>query len=115
MDPYGLPVSLLVAACDVSLDTARRWKRLGRIPPAPSRLVQWWLRGDLGAIAPAWTGFTLRANELWTPYGFAVRPGEISALAYRGAQIAELQHSLAHPEQWDLLELNEAADRRRLR
>lgn len=99
MDPYGLQAWQLAQACGVSIDTARRWKRLERIPPVPNRLVQWWLRGDLGAIAPAWSGFTLRANELWTPYGFAVRPGEISALAYRAALISELQRALAEPRQ----------------
>lgn len=115
MDPYGLPVSLLVAACGVSPDTARRWKRLGRIPPLADRLIELAIAGELGTLAPAWSGFILRPDALWTPYGFAVRPGEISSLAYRFAQLAELQHALAHPEQWDLLELNDAADRRRHR
>lgn len=102
MDPYGLPALLLARAADVSLATAQRWKRQSRIPPQAARLVALYLRGDLGAISPAWRGFTLRADQLWTPYGFGVAPTEISAIAYRFAQISELQRELELPAQLPL-------------
>lgn len=102
MDPYGLPVAMLIAAAGVSADTARRWKRHRRIPPLAARLVQWWAHGDLGALDRAWTGFTLRAGQLWTPYQFSVGPGDISAIPYRFAQIRALERELRTPAQWDL-------------
>jgi hypothetical protein len=99
MDPYGLHAQLLAHVAGVSLATAHRWKRLHRIPEPAARLVALWLRGELGAIAPAWQGFTLRRGVLWTPYGFSVSPGEISALAYRFAQLRALESELAEPHQ----------------
>lgn len=101
-DPYGLPAVSLAQAAGVSLDTARRWKRQHRIPPQAARLVALWLRGDLGAIDPAWRGFTVRSDGLWTPYGFCVRPGEISGIPYRFAQLAALELECKQPRQWEL-------------
>lgn len=102
MDPYGLPLELLIRAAGVSPDTARRWKRNGRIPALAARLVQLWCEGDLGALDRAWSGFTLRRGQLWTPYQFAVSPGEISAIPYRFAQLSALERALRTPAQWDL-------------
>lgn len=102
MDPYGLPVSLLVAACGVSPDTARRWKRRGRMPPLAARLAELAIDGELGRLARPWQGFILRAGQLWTPYGFALAPGELSALPYRFAQIRALERQLGEPRQGEL-------------
>lgn len=102
MDPYGLPVLLLASAAGVSLATAQRWKRLSRIPPQAARLVTLAIGGELGVLSPAWRGFTLRDDRLWTPYGFGVAPNEISALGYRFAQIRALERELEEPAQWGL-------------
>jgi hypothetical protein len=99
MDPHGLPAWLLAGAAGVSLATAQRWKRFGRIPPLPARLVALAIGGELGVLSPAWRGFTLRDGRLWTPYGFGVTPNEISALAYRFAQLRALERERAEPHQ----------------
>lgn len=112
MDPYGLPASLLAEACGVSPDTARRWKRQGRIPPLPSRLADLAISGQLGTLGPSWSGFIFGKKEIWTPHGFSVSPGEICAIPYRRAQIRALERELAEPHQWVLV--LEEIDRRSL-
>lgn len=102
MDPHGLPVCALVEACGVSLATAQRWKRLRQIPPLAARLVALYLNGDLGQLAPQWSGFVIRKSRMWTPHGFFVRPGEICALPYRFAQIRALELELLTPMQRSL-------------
>lgn len=96
---HGLTPAMLAELAHVSIDTARRWRREAHLP-APARVLIELVRfGELGAIAPAWRGFTLKANRLWTPHGFAVAPGEICALPYRFAQIRALERALAEPQQ----------------
>jgi hypothetical protein len=87
----------------VSLHTARRWKRRGRVPSSSLALLELAIAGELGHLARAWSGFRLHGDQLWTPHGFSVRPGEICAIPYRFAQIAELQRELAGPHQWQLI------------
>lgn len=102
MDPYGLPVLALAEAAGVSVDTARRWKREGRIPRSAARWVELFLAGELGRLAHPWRGFILRGDQLWTPYGFFLRPGEIAAFPYRFAQIRALEIERATPFQRSL-------------
>lgn len=102
MDPHGLPAWRLAEACQVSLDTARRWKRQGRLPPPADRLADLVIGGELGALADPWRGFVLRQKIIWTPEGFSVTPGQVCAIPYRLAQIAALQQQLAEPQQWPL-------------
>lgn len=102
MDPYGRPLAVLVEACNVSPDTVRRWKRLGRIPPVPARLLELVLEGELGALSAPWAGFKLSGKNIFTPDGFSVAPGEICAIPYRAAQIRALELELATPQQREL-------------
>lgn len=103
MDPHGLPVELLTAVTHVQPRTARRWKRLGRIPRAYARLIQLCVHGDLGTLAPAWSGFRLINGTLWTPENTRVTPGDIRAIPYRVQLLNELERQLAEPQQWKLL------------
>lgn len=102
MDPHGLPVDLLTAITHVQPRTARRWKRLRRIPRAYVRLIQLCVHGDLGTLAPAWSGFRLINGKLWTPENSSVTPGDVRAIPYRAQLIAELERTLAQPKQWTL-------------
>lgn len=99
---YGLPPRLIAELARVSLDTARRWKRAGCVPPWGRALIELGRDGELGLIAPAWRGFALKADRLWTPHGFAVRPGELAAIPYRAALLAALERELAEPQQRSL-------------
>jgi len=64
---YGLPVLLLARLGGVHIDTARRWKRLGRYPRRLLPLITLVTTGDLGILCDAWSGFRLHRGFLWTP------------------------------------------------
>lgn len=62
----------------VSVATVRRWDRgQRRVPWAVVRLLRLKRLGDLGALAPAWDGWRLDGDALWSPEGFAYRVGEV--------------------------------------
>jgi hypothetical protein len=102
MDIYGLSALLLAQITGVHLDTAKRWKRAGRIPEPHRTIVRLRTQGDLGDITGSWRGFRLAQHELWTPEGTRVSPGEIRAIPYRREELKELQRRLAEPQQWKL-------------
>lgn len=99
---HGLSPDFIAQVASVSLHTARRWLRAGRVPPAARALLELARHGDLGPLAPAWRGFKVDGDRLWTPHGFSVRPGEICAIPYRFAQLRALECELAQPRQWEL-------------
>lgn len=99
---YGLSAEFIAQVARVSLHTARRWKQRGRVPSPARALLELRSFGDLGVVDSAWRGFVLRQGHLWTPHGFSVRPGELSALPYRFAQLAALEHERTEPHQWRL-------------
>ena len=76
-DLYGISELALAQAAGVRLDTARRWKRSGRVPAPLRPFVLLRLRGDLDVVAPEWSGWRLTGNELWSPEGFSYTPGTI--------------------------------------
>lgn len=62
----------------VSVDTVRRWDRgRQRVPWAVVRLLRLKRLGDLGALAPAWDGWRLDGDAIWSPEGFVFRVGEV--------------------------------------
>lgn len=65
----GVPAEVIAAVARVSLSTARRYKRSGRLSATARALLELLVHGELGALAPAWRGFILRGNQLWTPQG----------------------------------------------
>jgi hypothetical protein len=99
---YGVPAEVIAAVARVSLSTARRYKRSGRLSAAHHALLELVIAGELGAIAPAWRGFLVREDLLWTPHGFALTPGQLCAIPYRLAQLAALERAVAEPQQWAL-------------
>lgn len=96
---HGVRPEFIAQVARVSLHTARRWKRRGRVPPGSRALLELAIDGELGRLARAWSGFRLHGDRLWTPHGFSVRPGEICAMPYRFAQIRALERALAEPSQ----------------
>jgi hypothetical protein len=95
LSTYGLSVLLLVQITGVHIDTARRWKRAGKVPKKHAVQVALATEGDLGVIAPEWTGFRVKNGLLWTPEGLAVRPGDIRSIPYRAHQVLALEQELA--------------------
>lgn len=103
LSTYGLPVLLLAQVTGVHLDTARRWKRAGKVPAHYAPLIALRIEGDLGLITDQWKGFRLAQGDLWTPEGTPVSPGEVRAIPYRRDQIRELERRLSTPQQWQLI------------
>jgi hypothetical protein len=99
---YGISALLIAGLVGVHPDTARRWKRAGRVPAAVRELLRLRLDGDLGLVDPRWSGFRLVRGELFTPEGDRVGPGDIRAIPFRRQQLAELQRLALDPRQWEL-------------
>jgi hypothetical protein len=91
LSTYGLSVLLLVQVTGVHPDTARRWKRTGKVPKKHATQVALATEGDLGVVAPEWSGFRLKSGMLWTPEGKPIRPGDVLAIPYRAQQILALE------------------------
>lgn len=87
-DLYGISSALIALATGVHQDTARRYKRTGKMPRAIAELLTLRLEGELELLDPAWRGFRLVRGELWTPANWPIAPGEILALPFRYQQIA---------------------------
>ena len=74
METYGRSVRDLARAAGVTERTARRWKASGRVP-RKQRLI---LQGeDLASAAPAWAGWRLTGDRLYTPEGIGYPPASI--------------------------------------
>lgn len=83
----------LAALTGASERTARRWKQAGRAPADILKLLR--LKGgELGELAEAWRGWTLRDDVLVSPEGMEFRAGEIRSLPLRRQQIAALQREV---------------------
>lgn len=102
MSTHGLSVLLLMQLTGVHIDTARRWKRQGRIPAHYETIAQLRLSGDLGAITGSWKGFKIADGKLWTPEGQPVAPGDVRSIPYRAQEISELRRQPAEPKQREL-------------
>jgi len=102
MNTYGIPVDALAAIAAVHIDTARRWKRNGKLPVPVNRAVKLLYLGELGALDPAWRDFRLQGAELWTPEGLHVTPGEVRAVHWYRQVAEELRREIQRPRQWDL-------------
>lgn len=96
---YGLPAELLAQLTGVHIDTARRWKRRGRVPHPYTLLIHLRTSGDLGAIDPHWQGWRLVGGKLWTPEQQPLAPGDLRAIPYRSQLLAELERQLTEPHQ----------------
>lgn len=79
----------LAAFAGVSERTARRWRRDG-IPPRFAALARL-LAGELDAVAPAWSGWTLDRRGLVSPEGWTFTPGELRAVPIQYQRVAALE------------------------
>ena len=104
LDLYGISAELIARLIGCHIDTARRWKRLGKMPVAVGRYLAVRLDGELGFVDTAWRGFRLVRGELRTPEGDTIRPGDVRAIPYRRQQLAELQRLALDPRQWELFD-----------
>jgi hypothetical protein len=71
--------------------TARRWKRAVRVPRWLETLVRVIREGSLAEISAAWDGWRIVGGELVSPEGVATTPGEIRAIPYTRALVAQYQ------------------------
>lgn len=94
MDACGYSAGWLARACGVDLSTARRWKRLGLIPPRYVRLVQLADGADLGSLSAAWCGWRLFRDELVNPEGERFAVNQVRALRLHQQLAAELERQL---------------------
>lgn len=81
------PLLMLMTGC--SSCTASRWIKDNSAPVSIRRLVIV-SRGDLGAIAPAWSGWRIADGLLWSPADVAYSPDDLASLHYL-RQIARLK------------------------
>lgn len=101
-ETYGWSALALARACKVHPDTARRWKRAGKLPALAALLLEIRGGGELGAVDEAWRGFVLSRGQIWTPEGAGVRPGDVRALPLLVDLVGELQRERARPRQLPL-------------
>jgi hypothetical protein len=86
------------------LSTARRWKRLRRVPRWLQRLVAVCVFGDLGQVHRAWRGWKLKDKTLVSPEGWEFTFGEIRAIPFMHAQIRTYQRLQRSVQQVDWIE-----------
>lgn len=79
---YGVPVAVIAERCQVHPDTARRWKRQGHAPEGALTLIRALYNHDIGAIAPAWAGWSVIKGDLVSPQGDRFSPGMVLAGKY---------------------------------
>ncbi|MCU7843310.1 MAG: phage protein [Candidatus Thiodiazotropha sp. (ex Monitilora ramsayi)] len=74
-----------------SARSLRRWKH-----DTPQCVIDYLLirAGFLGAISNDWDGWRLFNGELITPNGYTLKPGEITAIPYQYALVAEYRRIL---------------------
>ena len=101
-DLFGISDLALAQAAGVHLDTARRWKRRGRVPAPLAPFIRMKLEGDLAALDRDWCGWKLHAGDLWSPEGYAFAPGDLRALPYLRALHQELLNRSREQRQLEL-------------
>jgi hypothetical protein len=94
---YGVPVEQIAQVCGVHKDTARRWKRTGNVPPAAVVAIRALFEHDLGAISKAWTGWSVRGEELISPEGNRFTPGMVRASSYHRQRCQEMDRGKPKP------------------
>jgi hypothetical protein len=82
----------LARGCGVSIRTARRWVNSGKVPALYASALE---EGDLGRVSPAWRGFRFLRDQLVTPGGEKLRPGEITSIPLRQQQLRLLELAVA--------------------
>lgn len=82
------PVKYIQLVCGVDKSTAKRWRR-GQSAPPP--LLEKVLRGDLGAFHPAWAGWVIRGENIYTPENWEIPLSDLRAFRFMRQQLAIYQ------------------------
>jgi Phage protein len=91
-DPlYGIAAERIATLTGAHISTARRWKRSGKHPRWLEPFLAMAVSGQLGPIERAWRGWVLRDQYLVSPEGWRFSFGEIRAIPFMHAQIANYQ------------------------
>lgn len=90
LELLGIHISDIARICRVSLKTAGRWKDGTTCPPESALMI---LRRDLGIFDPAWTGWRITGDVLYSPEGWAVPRGDVLAvpLERRALEVARAE------------------------
>ena len=86
----------------VKVQTAREWRRLGRIPPMWHRAARVLAQGDLGEIHPDWRGWQIGdSGQLRSPDAgeqganespeYCFQPRDVNALPFTRRRLAEME------------------------
>ena len=94
---------LIAELTGVSLKTAQRWKNANHVPRPAEQLLELKITANLGYHAPAWEGFRIAGELLWTPENQKIGPNDIRAIPYRAQQLRDYEQELARPRQFLLL------------
>lgn len=100
---YGIPAPLIASACGVSVRTATRWKAKRRAPAWATRAVRLLVDCELAPVSADWQGWRIAGGELVSPEGERFAPGDVRAIPWRRAQLAELERAAREPRQFRLI------------
>jgi hypothetical protein len=92
----SLSAETLAERLGIAIQTAREWRRLGRIPAPMLRSARALVQGDLGVIDDAWRGWTISSGVLRSPDGgdYVFRTADVMSLPYTRRRLAEAQSQL---------------------
>jgi hypothetical protein len=92
----GQDTATLAGRVGIAVQTAREWRRLGRVPAMWLRAARALVLGDLGVIDDAWRGWRIRAGTLASPdggdYHFSV--ADVMSLPHTRLRLAEAEREL---------------------
>ncbi len=99
-----LTVGSLGERLGVPAVTARRWLRTGRLPALARLAALVILGGDLGAIDPAWKGWTLTRGKIVSPENWDYTPGDVMSLTFERARASSYAAKLRYATRADFIE-----------
>jgi hypothetical protein len=91
--PFGeMSADEIAGLTGASVRTARRWRQDRQLPEPVQKLAQILMRGDLGSIDPAWSGWAVRRGTLASPaHREPFTVGELEHLPFTAQRVASLE------------------------
>lgn len=91
--PLGeMPAEEIARLTGASVRTARRWRQDRQLPEPIQKLAQILMRGDLGSIDAAWSGWSIRRGTLASPaHREPFTVGELEHLPFTAQRVASLE------------------------